>query len=160
MCLFSKAITPVRYLQGLKSSALRGSQIFSLISCNKCILCLGGKRGASTPTLSFHSHGTMGNSQSMLGTHLADCVIGGGWGQENELFETLIRGGSALWRQRTASMTSWPWRHRSHTVFPCWSLAEIRLIIIYVVFLTLWLIPTYTVPYGVVSTEGVETPGF
>lgn len=76
-------------------------------------LSWGKERGASTPTLSFHSHGTIGNSQSMLGTHLADCVIGGGWGQENELFETLIRGGSAPWRQHTASMTSWSWRYRS-----------------------------------------------
>lgn len=72
---------PVSYPLGLTSSALQGfSNLLSHFLQEVHQLSWGEARRAATLAPCFQSHGTIDNTQSVLGAYLADSIVGGGRG--------------------------------------------------------------------------------
>lgn len=100
---------------------------------------------ASTLTLFFHSHGTIDNSQSMLGPRLADCIIGSGWSWKKKKKRAVWD--LDTWCQCSVETTLPPWHcglqvavetQKPSTALWCLSLAELRMAT-NVALLALWL---------------------
>lgn len=107
LCLFETAMIP--WLRAWRPRPYRVPESSLSFLARSASAVLGEARRAATLAPCFQSRGTIDNTQSVQGAHLADSVVGGGWGwKETGCIRpcyrvTVLRGDNAV----SMSMTSW-----------------------------------------------------